>query len=48
MVGAVDLDGTEIIDKEKMMSAPSKAVLNKLDNPAHAKVSRRHGIDLHG
>jgi hypothetical protein len=30
------------------MSAPSKAVLNKLANPAHAKVSRRHGIDLHG
>jgi hypothetical protein len=30
------------------VSAPSKAVLNKLDNPAHAKVSRQHGIDLHG
>ena len=27
------------------MSAPSKSVVNKLDNPAHAKVSRRHGID---
>jgi hypothetical protein len=31
----------------KIMGAPSKAVLNKLANPAHAKVSRRHGIDLH-
>ena len=29
------------------MSAPSKAVINKLDNPAHAKANHRHGIELY-
>ena len=29
------------------MSAPSEAGTNKLDNPAHAKVSHQHGTEPH-